>query len=253
MIESIIHYPPGEAPKKVKQVSKRNEETLEISSKYEPFPKRSIARETFINPKLALKADMPPAGVQTDCKRKSQISFSSEETSFTSTTRDLQKSCFLKDRDFSRPPAGYTQPLTEHVSFGPTADKSDFLASTQKRSYASPSSTQSKKMPSYRTDTDRGTVDIVKNEPLSQTDIFGFERYRPDTQKKYTSLAKTTNKIDSKTESTFSSSSAREIHPLGSGMNDMKTRNYSSQHSTRSTSNPQYFLPQSSYNIISGQ
>ena len=108
-------------------------------------------------------------------------------------------------------------------------------------------------------------------------DIFGYERYRVDQKRGYQSLATTEKRrLDdpsytpsksrgpsSDDQSPFPSATysyprdkpvqRQYHHPLGESKPTPATRNFGASGKTRAAAQPQYFLKQSSYNIITGQ
>ncbi|KAK2964533.1 hypothetical protein BLNAU_449 [Blattamonas nauphoetae] len=142
-------------------------------------------------------------------------------------------------------PAGYSIPNPEHItcrSIGP--DRSNFETTT--RSVFSDTKERSlPKAPHLKPHTDPGGFDIVKNEKEDQNQHFAYERYTDNANRRYVSLETTQR---NRMVGTRSYVQDNEPHPLGSST---KTRAFGSTQAG-GRSQPQSFLPQSSYNIITG-
>ena len=182
MSETIIHYPPGEAPRSRKATFPKpvRPPPFEISSTNAPI--RSTSQDTYTSPKENSKTRSFAAGVPSRASKKSEIIFSNDKLDYMSETNlSLTKSA-TKTRELGisscmgRPGIEHPPPNSDSIRFTTPESTRELYRSENQCDYIPPKSRPVQKYPQQRTVTTRGTTDILVglNFPSFFSDLFFF-------------------------------------------------------------------------------
>lgn len=162
-MEEIIHYPPGERPKKVPEVSHKNDSHIPFGNNSERYPKHSLSQDQYGKTATREFQQTIPAGMPSHAKPYSEIIFSNDKCDFSTTAHDQLRGGVVKQRGVSERSAGLPNKPHEEITFQTEKDTKALLNTVSMRTYIPPKDQPKTKLPTYSTTTARGTFDVINS------------------------------------------------------------------------------------------
>ena len=169
-METIVHYPPGEAPK-IHRRSGPVSTASQICFGTDKSSFTSINQSSYRNPQTEATTRGNPqraAGLPTNVSKQSQVIFSKDKPVYMSETGSALKTGATKSRDIPSDEKLFAasarwDPRKDSVTLGPPVNSADVLKSANQRDYISPSSREQQHQPTYSVYTSRGNFDVVSS------------------------------------------------------------------------------------------